>query len=336
MSAAEGVARDNCSCPDSSDEDPPRRRVIVVTCMDYRVDPIQSLELQDANVHVLRNAGGRAFDALRSIIASQQYLKTRDIYVLHHTKCGMQGLSDDRIRQDLQAFVSPNVRPALAPVIDGLSFLPFADAEEAVREDVAFLKHNPFVFGSSSAIDEPLHPLFLLFVMSVATEFAKANESYVESFGEKSSLSLPPARGVIVITCIDARIDPAASLGIKEGEAHVIRNAGGRAFDALRSVIISQQLLATRETIVFHHTDCGMLTFTDDVLRQRLRESVSLNARAAIRPIIDGLSFLPFSNLEDAIKEDVAFLQNNPLVPEETKITGWIYDVRTGKVSKVV
>ncbi|KAG8901002.1 hypothetical protein FRB99_005638 [Tulasnella sp. 403] len=174
--------------------------------------------------------------------------------------------------------------------------------------------------------------------MSEAAQFATANESYAESFGDKSSLTLPPARKVIVITCMDARIDPAASLGIKEGEAHIIRNAGGRAFDAFRSVLISQQLLGTHEIAVFHHTDCGMLTFTDDVIRQKLRESVSPNARTAITPLIDGLSFLPFSNLEDAVREDVAFLQHNPLVLEETKskITGWIYDVKTGKVSQVV
>ncbi|KIO34285.1 hypothetical protein M407DRAFT_127020 [Tulasnella calospora MUT 4182] len=173
--------------------------------------------------------------------------------------------------------------------------------------------------------------------MSVAAEFAKANEGYVKSFGEKASLALPPARKVAIITCMDARIDPAASLGLKEGDAHVIRNAGGRAQEALRSVIISQQLLGTREIVLFHHTDCGMLTFNDDGLRTKLKESVKADVRNAVTPAVDQLSFLPFSNLEQSIKEDVAYLKASPLLLEETKtkITGWVYDVYSGKVTQV-
>ncbi|KAG9051064.1 hypothetical protein FS837_012571 [Tulasnella sp. UAMH 9824] len=173
--------------------------------------------------------------------------------------------------------------------------------------------------------------------MSVAAELAKANESYASSFGSKGSLALPPARKVVIITCMDARIDPAASLGLKEGDAHVIRNAGGRAQEALRSVIISQQLLGTREVVLFHHTDCGMLTFKDDVLREKLKGSVKADVREAVGPAVDQISFLPFPDLEQSIKEDVAYLKASPLVLEETKskITGWIYDVYSGKVTQV-
>jgi len=168
--------------------------------------------------------------------------------------------------------------------------------------------------------------------MAVAQEFAEANGSYVQSFADKGSLGLPPSRKVIVLTCMDARIDPAASLGIKEGEAHIIRNAGGRASDALRSVVISQQLLGTREIVVFHHTDCGMLTFSDDALRNKLKDGAS----AAIVPLVDSFAFLPFGNLEESVKEDVAYLKANPLVLPSTPISGWIYDVHSGKVTQVV
>ena len=109
--------------------------------------------------------------------------------------------------------------------------------------------------------------------MSFADEFLKANEAYANSF-DKSHLPMPPARRVAVVACMDARLDPARALGLKEGDAHVIRNAGGRTADAIRSLVISQQLLGTREVVVVHHTDCGMLTFTDDELRERLRREM--------------------------------------------------------------
>src|SRR5437588_10521420 len=109
--------------------------------------------------------------------------------------------------------------------------------------------------------------------MSVIEEFRKANEAYAANF-QKGHLPMPPARHVAVVTCMDARLDPAKFLGLQEGDAHVIRNAGGRAADAIRSLAISQQLLGTREVIVIHHTDCGMLTFTNEQLQQKLRDDL--------------------------------------------------------------
>src|SRR3954467_124828 len=105
--------------------------------------------------------------------------------------------------------------------------------------------------------------------MAVADEFVQANQKYVAKF-TKGSLALPPARKVAAVVCMDARIDPARALGLEEGDAHVIRNAGGRIADALRSLAISQQLLGTEEVAIVHHTDCGMLTFSDDALRKKL------------------------------------------------------------------
>jgi carbonic anhydrase len=125
---------------------------------------------------------------------------------------------------------------------------------------------------------------------------------------------------------MDARLDPATFLGLHEGEAHVIRNAGGRAADAIRSLVISQQLLGTREVVVIHHTDCGMLTFTDDQLRQKLRDDLGVQTTEA---------FLPFSDLEQSVRDDVAAIRTAPLLLKDVPVRGFIYDVRTGRLREV-
>jgi carbonic anhydrase len=163
--------------------------------------------------------------------------------------------------------------------------------------------------------------------MSVVPRFLEANERYAATF-TKGDLAMPPARRVAILTCMDARLDPAKFLGLEEGDAHVIRNAGGRATaDALRSLIISQQLLGTREIVVIHHTDCGMLTFTDDQLRRQLRERFGVPA--------DDWAFLPFTDLAQSVRDDIAVIRRSPFILPETTITGFIYDVRTGRLSQV-
>src|SRR5213083_1615864 len=131
--------------------------------------------------------------------------------------------------------------------------------------------------------------------MGIFEEFAQAYARYAADF-TKGDLPTPPARKVAVLTCMDARLDPAKFLGLSEGDAHVIRNAGGRAADAIRSLVISQQLLGTREVVVIHHTDCGMLTFTDEQLRQKLRDDLGVDVEHA---------FLPFGDLEQSVRDDV-------------------------------
>ena len=161
--------------------------------------------------------------------------------------------------------------------------------------------------------------------MAVADEFLQANQQYAAAF-DKGSLPMPPRRHVAIVTCMDARLDPAKFLGLQEGDAHVIRNAGGRAADAIRSLVISQQLLGTREVVVIHHTDCGMLTFTDDQLRQKLRDDLGAQTTEA---------FLPFSDLEQSVRDDVAAIRTSPLLLKDVPVRGFIYDVRTGRLQEV-
>jgi len=161
--------------------------------------------------------------------------------------------------------------------------------------------------------------------MSVVPDFLKANETYAARF-RKGDLPMPPARRVAVLACMDARLDPARVLGIEEGDAHVIRNAGGRAADALRSLAISQHLLGTREVVVIHHTDCGMLTFTDEQLRTKVRESTGEPTDAA---------FLPFTDLEQSVRDDVQAIRSSRLLPPDVSVTGFVYDVKTGRLRRV-
>jgi len=163
--------------------------------------------------------------------------------------------------------------------------------------------------------------------MSVAQEFQKANEAYASSFN-KGDLPMPPARHVAVLTCMDARLLPARFLGLKEGDAHVIRNAGGRASDdAIRSLAISQQLLGTNEVVVIHHTDCGMLTFGNEDLRKKLKQQLDADA--------EHIDFLPFKDLEQSVRDDVATIKNSPLLLKNIEVNGFIYNVNSGKLLPV-
>ena len=139
---------------------------------------------------------------------------------------------------------------------------------------------------------------------------------------------MPPGRHVAVLTCMDARLDPARFLGLEEGDAHVIRNAGGRASeDALRSLTISEQLLGTTEVVVIHHTDCGMLTFSNEDLRKKLKQELNADA--------EHIDFLPFKDLEQSVRDDVATIKNSPFIPKNIEVSGFIYDVRSGRLLPV-
>ncbi len=163
--------------------------------------------------------------------------------------------------------------------------------------------------------------------MTVVQEFLKANKDYAANF-QKGHLPMPPARHVAVLTCMDARLHPSRFLGLEEGDAHVIRNAGGRASDdAIRSLVISEQLLGTHTIVVIHHTDCGMLTFSNSDLRAKIKQDIHADA--------DSIDFLPFGNLEQSVRDDVATLKASPLIPDNIEISGFIYDVESGKLIPV-
>lgn len=165
--------------------------------------------------------------------------------------------------------------------------------------------------------------------MAVLPELLAANENYAASF-DRGHLPMPPARKVAILVCMDARIDPAKALGLQEGDAHVIRNAGGRAAEALRSLAISQQLLGTREIVVIHHTDCGMLTFTNEQIRGIIAGNLGDEAAA----VANGLDFQPFPEVFQSVRDDLAIIRNSPLIMD-VPVAGFVYDVTSGRLLPV-
>jgi carbonic anhydrase len=181
---------------------------------------------------------------------------------------------------------------------------------------------------------------------TIRDEVIKANEKYAAAFGDKGKLALPPARGFAILTCMDARLDPAKVAGLSEGDAHVIRNAGGRASDdAIRSLVISYKLLGTREWFVIHHTDCGMELFTDDIIRGLLSKSLQTSNHDGKQWVDTGkgpgshhgdfIDFLTIRNLAESVVIDVERIRSHPLVPKEIPIYGYIYEVATGRLVEV-
>lgn len=162
--------------------------------------------------------------------------------------------------------------------------------------------------------------------MSVIESLFKNNEQYAAAFNSPG-LPMPPAKHVAILTCMDARIHPEAALGIQLGEAHVIRNAGGRIADSLRSLAISQVLLGTEEVAIIHHTDCGMLTFDDAGIRRRLRDERGTDA--------SDVAFLAFTDIEESVRDDLAAYARSPLVRHDIPVRGFTYDVNTGGLSEV-
>ena len=180
----------------------------------------------------------------------------------------------------------------------------------------------------------------------VLSEVLAANAKYSESFGPKTSLALPPARRIDILTCMDARLDPAKFAGLAEGDAHVIRNAGGRASDdAIRSLVISYKLLGTNEFFVIHHTECGMLFFTSDVMRGLLASSLETAQLTpqGFKDVGQGpgsregeyVDWMTFSDANQAVLDHVARIKSHPLVPKSIPVYGYIYDVKSGKLAEV-
>jgi carbonic anhydrase len=162
--------------------------------------------------------------------------------------------------------------------------------------------------------------------MSVTDELLQNNAAYAESF-KKGDLPLPPAKGVAVVACMDARLDVHKILGLGEGDAHVIRNAGGVITDdEIRSLTISQRLLGTREIVLIHHTDCGMLTFSDEELRAQIHEEVGMKPH---------FSMESFSDLEEDVRQSIARIEHSPFIAHKDAVRGFIYEVETGRLREV-
>lgn len=177
-------------------------------------------------------------------------------------------------------------------------------------------------------------------------EVTLANADYVDNFGDKGDLPMPPGRQFAILTCMDARLDPAKYAGLAEGDAHVIRNAGGRASDdAIRSLVISYKLLGTKEWFVIHHTDCGMETFTTEVMGDLLSGNLKTSSVDASGwhnsdnsgGTTDGkfINWLTISNQEKSVLEDVQRIRSSSMVPRDIPIYGYIYDCKTGKLIEV-
>ncbi|MXQ49084.1 carbonic anhydrase [Streptococcus pneumoniae] len=163
--------------------------------------------------------------------------------------------------------------------------------------------------------------------MSYFNNFMLANQAYVALHGEEH-LPIRPKTKVAIVTCMDSRLHVAQALGLALGDAHILRNAGGRVTDdMIRSLVISQQQLGTREIVVLHHTDCGAQTFTNPEFHEQLQRDLGVD--------VSDKDFLPFTDIEESVREDMQLLKDSPLIPEDVIINGAVYDVDTGRMTEI-
>ena len=164
--------------------------------------------------------------------------------------------------------------------------------------------------------------------MSYFENFLKANQAYVELHGDLH-LSIKPKTKVAIVTCMDSRLHVAPALGLALGDAHILRNAGGRVTeDMIRSLVISQQQMGTREIVVLHHTDCGAQTFNNEDFQEHLKCKLGVD--------VSGQDFLPFQDIDESVREDMKLLQESPLIPDDVVISGAVYDVDTGSMRQIL
>jgi len=337
---------------------PPARKVAILACMDARLDPARALGLEEGDAHVIRNAGGVASeDAIRSLVISQRLLGTTEIVLIHHSDCGMEIFSDDTVKDEITN--DTGIRPPFA-------LEAFPDAYDDVVQTIARIKASPFIphtdkisgylYEVATGIlrrvttgPQPLpHPQPTLVGQThrpvrrataagtataasassgTATDRLLANSRKYAATFAKGDLPLPPAKKVAILACMDARLDPARALGLEEGDAHVIRNAGGVATnDAIRSLAISQRLLGTEEIILIHHSDCGMETFTDDAVKDTITDDTGIRPSFALEA---------FPDAHDDVLQTIARIKASPFVAHTDKISGYVYDVATGELHEV-
>lgn len=164
--------------------------------------------------------------------------------------------------------------------------------------------------------------------MSYFERFMQANQAYVALHGELN-LPIKPKTRVAIVTCMDSRLHVAQALGLALGDAHILRNAGGRVTDdVIRSLVISQQQMGTREIVVLHHTDCGAQTFQNEVFQKQLKQELGVD--------VSGKDFLPFQDIDESVREDMRLLRESPLIPDDVVISGAVYDVDTGSMREIL
>ena len=166
--------------------------------------------------------------------------------------------------------------------------------------------------------------------MTIVPEIIRGNEQYARQFST-GHLTMPPSRSVVILTCMDARIEPLRALGLHEGEAHILRNAGGRVSDAIRSLALSQEFQGTREIVLLHHKNCGLLGTSNEQIRERLGTSLGADAAAAAEQI----DFEPHADVVQKLKCEIDLLKQSPLIHPETPISGFIFDETTGRIEQV-
>jgi len=163
--------------------------------------------------------------------------------------------------------------------------------------------------------------------LSAIDDVIHANERFASGAGETRGAQSPPSRKLAILTCMDALILPGEAFGLEEGDAHVIRNAGGLAKEGLRSLVLSQRMLGTDAIAVIHHTDCGMLTFENEDVHAKVKDELGADS--------SGIDFMPFSDLEQSVRDDVEFLKGSPLIADDTEIRGFVYDVSSRRLREV-
>ena len=167
--------------------------------------------------------------------------------------------------------------------------------------------------------------------MTIVPDIIRGNEEYARQFST-GHLTMPPSRKVVILTCMDARIEPLRALGLKEGEAHILRNAGGRVSDAIRSIALSQEFQGTREIVLLHHKNCGLLGTSNERIRERLGNALGADAAQAAEQI----DFEPHIEVVEKLKSEIALLKQSPLIHPETPISGFVFDETTGRIEQIV
>lgn len=343
----------------------PARHMAIVTCMDARMDPAKFAGVEEGDAHLMRNAGARVNDdVIRSLLASTLTMGVKEIFVAPHTSCGMSKLNDQLAGEKaVEALTKAGkseaeARQALADnpmdweFIKGEEDTLVADVQKLVDlRDQGILPPDVSIYGLSYdvhtgllSVNEKATKIGLsdtpAFEQGNLQQILEANKEYAENFGEKKNLESSPARQMAVVTCMDARMDPAKFLGLEEGDSHVIRNAGGRVSDdAVRSALASVLTMGSKEIHVIPHTGCGMSYLNNDLVGEKALATLTkagIDEATAKQTLAENpRDWMFIEGEEETLLEDVkklVDLREKGLIPQDVRIFGHSYDVHSGRV----